>query len=376
MLKKEKKCENESFLKGKSGITLIALVITIIVLLILAGISISSIIGENGIVGKTQKAKIETRIGKIKEERDLWLADVDMDKQLNRNDAETLEELLNRLENENIISLEERKQIEINGYFTINSEDIIFISNGIESQEVIVTSSDDEILFKNTIKEINIVNEKEDYNNYQIMGISLDKDGEYITTGKLSGKSGDLEIIGDINDTNFKYILNNFMKGDEIFYCKVLIDEEEYLQELKVIQGDVVTYQEDFVGITYVGTTWNDEVDLDEKYIDGKAKYANTTTSSARIEFDYIGSNIELYLKTTPTTGYLQILFYKSGEEIPITSYRATDTDDGGEYVVNILEGLTDELENILYNVKITQGKESNVIYGHDFYVDAIKIYR
>lgn len=376
MLKKEKKCENESFVKGKSGITLIALVITIIVLLILAGISISSIIGENGIVEKTQKAKIETRIGKIKEERDLWLSDVDMDKQLNRNDAETLEELLNRLESENIISLEERKQIEINGYFTINSEDIIFIRNGIESQEVIVTSSDDEILFKNTIKEINIVNEKEDYNNYQIMGISLDKDGEYITTGKLSGKSGDLEIIGDINDTNFKYILNNFMKGDEIFYCKVLIDEQEYLQELKVIQGDVVTYQEDFVGITYVGTTWNDEVDLDEKYIDGKAKYANTTTSAARIEFDYIGSNIELYLKTTPTTGYLQILFYKSGEEIPITSYRATDTDDGGEYVVNILEGLTDELENILYNVKITQGKESNVIYGHDFYVDAIKIYR
>ena len=376
MLKKEKKCENESFVKGKSGITLIALVITIIVLLILAGISISSIIGENGIVEKTQKAKIETRIGKIKEERDLWLADVDMDKQLNRNDAETLEELLNRLESENIISLEERKQIEIKGYFTINSEDIIFIRNGIESQEVIVTSSDDEILFKNTIKEINIVNEKEDYNNYQIMGISLDKDGEYITTGKLSGKSGDLEIIGDINDTNFKYILNNFMKGDEIFYCKVRIDEQEYLQELKVIQGDVVTYQEDFVGITYVGTTGNDEVDLDEKYIDGKAKYANTTTSAARIEFDYIGSNIELYLKTTPTTGYLQILFYKSGEEIPITSYRATDTDDGGEYVVNILEGLTDELENILYNVKITQGKESNVIYGHDFYVDAIKIYR
>ena len=124
MLKKEKKCENESFVKGKSGITLIALVITIIVLLILAGISISSIIGENGIVEKTQKAKIETRIGKIKEERDLWLADVDMDKQLNRNDAETLEELLNRLESENIISLEERKQIEIKGYFTINSEDI------------------------------------------------------------------------------------------------------------------------------------------------------------------------------------------------------------------------------------------------------------
>ena len=57
------------------------------------------------------------------------------------------------------------------------------------------------------------------------------------------------------------------------------------------------------------------------------------------------------------------------------TSYRTTHTEEGEE-VVNILKGLTEELENNLYNVKITQGKESNVIYGHDFYVDAIKIYR
>ena len=39
------------------GITLIALVITIIVLLILAGISIATLMGENGIVEKAQKAK-------------------------------------------------------------------------------------------------------------------------------------------------------------------------------------------------------------------------------------------------------------------------------------------------------------------------------
>ena len=36
-------------IKGEKGITLIALVITIIVLLILAGVSISMLTGENGI---------------------------------------------------------------------------------------------------------------------------------------------------------------------------------------------------------------------------------------------------------------------------------------------------------------------------------------
>ena len=43
-------------LKNK-GITLIALVITIIVLLILAGVSLSMISGENGILSKAQQAK-------------------------------------------------------------------------------------------------------------------------------------------------------------------------------------------------------------------------------------------------------------------------------------------------------------------------------
>lgn len=49
------------------GITLIALVITVIVLLILAGISISALTGENGILSKSKKAKLETSHGAVKE---------------------------------------------------------------------------------------------------------------------------------------------------------------------------------------------------------------------------------------------------------------------------------------------------------------------
>lgn len=46
--------------KKQNGITLIALVITIIILLILAGVTISIVIDENGILGKSEKAKEET----------------------------------------------------------------------------------------------------------------------------------------------------------------------------------------------------------------------------------------------------------------------------------------------------------------------------
>ena len=47
-------------LKERKGITLIALVITIIVLLILAGVSIAMLTGENGILSQAAKAKNET----------------------------------------------------------------------------------------------------------------------------------------------------------------------------------------------------------------------------------------------------------------------------------------------------------------------------
>lgn len=47
-------------IKEKKGITLIALVVTIIVLLVLAGVSINMLTGQNGILKKTQEAKDKT----------------------------------------------------------------------------------------------------------------------------------------------------------------------------------------------------------------------------------------------------------------------------------------------------------------------------
>ena len=55
-------------LNKDNGITLIALVITIIVLLILAGTSIAMLIGENGIISQAQKASEQTEIAEAKEQ--------------------------------------------------------------------------------------------------------------------------------------------------------------------------------------------------------------------------------------------------------------------------------------------------------------------
>lgn len=53
------------------GITLIALIVTIVVLLILLGATVTMLIGQNGILARTQNAKFTTEISQIKEEWDL-----------------------------------------------------------------------------------------------------------------------------------------------------------------------------------------------------------------------------------------------------------------------------------------------------------------
>ena len=54
-----------------SGITLNALIVTIIILLVLAGISIAMISGENGILNKAKIAKEESNAGEIEEQNRL-----------------------------------------------------------------------------------------------------------------------------------------------------------------------------------------------------------------------------------------------------------------------------------------------------------------
>ena len=73
------KGEQMKSLKSKKGITLIALVITIIVLLILAGVSINAVIGENGIASKAKLAKQETVIAEDKEKINLAIAEYEME---------------------------------------------------------------------------------------------------------------------------------------------------------------------------------------------------------------------------------------------------------------------------------------------------------
>lgn len=60
-----------SIVKKQTGITLIALVVTIIVLIILAGVSIAMLVGENGIITQAQRAERETANATIASEEQM-----------------------------------------------------------------------------------------------------------------------------------------------------------------------------------------------------------------------------------------------------------------------------------------------------------------
>lgn len=57
--------------KEQKAITLIALVITIIVLIILAGVAINLTLGENGIFNRAKEAREKTALAELKEKADL-----------------------------------------------------------------------------------------------------------------------------------------------------------------------------------------------------------------------------------------------------------------------------------------------------------------
>ena len=115
-------------LKNKKGITLIALVVTIVVLLILAGVTISLLLDENGIIAKSKDARNANRAGAIKEEITLWKAE----KFAADNGAgshESMDDFLARLKTRGLISDEDIATIKDTKKLQVGKETIVFPSD-------------------------------------------------------------------------------------------------------------------------------------------------------------------------------------------------------------------------------------------------------
>ena len=100
-------------IKENKAITLIALVVTIVVLIILAGISISALTGDNSIINQAKVAKEDTEIASWEEQIDLAIIDAE---KKHRNP--TLEDVKEELKNKGVI--DDYSQVSEKGVITTN----------------------------------------------------------------------------------------------------------------------------------------------------------------------------------------------------------------------------------------------------------------
>lgn len=88
----------KKIIKNKQGITLIALVITIIILMILAGVLINITLGQNGIINKTQEAKIKHKKAQYYEEINIEILEEETERQINPKSEAFIVSLDNRIQ--------------------------------------------------------------------------------------------------------------------------------------------------------------------------------------------------------------------------------------------------------------------------------------
>lgn len=92
---------NHINIKDQSGITIVALIITIIILIILAGISIGSITNDNGIINQATNAKNEVQYQQWSEQIDTAIIDAE-----SKYANPTIEDVIQELKNKGVITNE------------------------------------------------------------------------------------------------------------------------------------------------------------------------------------------------------------------------------------------------------------------------------
>ena len=116
--------------RNDRGITLIALVISIIVMLILAGVSISVLSGDNGILKQATTAKTKTDIAGLKEQVEMAVVSYQSDN-IHNTKKLTVSEIVDKLKDDNIIDnnmtfmQNSSYKFSYNGYIKDNSGNIV-----------------------------------------------------------------------------------------------------------------------------------------------------------------------------------------------------------------------------------------------------------
>lgn len=301
-------------MKKNKGITLISLVITIIVLIILAGISITFIVGENGILYRTEEAKQKESEISAKERLELVLVDARIEKETNTS-YNSDDYLTKMLQEENI--LVNGDSVIVDDYkFLIDRENLIIIQE-LGEVKIKVSTQVQEYLGKN------------ENNKYIVSVFLLVESNTSLQSVVIENPDG---TTFDIKTEQEKLAKDMELELDEEYILTVITKGgKEHKEKIKIESIAKVKNIETHAGATYVDINLDvqtiEGVNLKYTYIVGENQTEELTTNTYTQEDLEEKTKYNIKVIVTDETGYFnqivvaevttqeKIYLYNNGEE-------------------------------------------------------------
>lgn len=226
-------------IKSKDGITIIALVVMIVVLLILAGIVIVGLTGDNGLINKSGEAKDETEKSALEEKIEIYRLDIQ------NGDKATLKE---RLVEDGLV---DESELDEKGIASLDDE-IIVISNfnGLKELSKNVENGEDyagKIIYMTN--DIDCMAEFNEETGELISGENFVPIGSSNSTIENEEKEGSIKHEFQGTFDGFGYEINNMYikKNETTDFCTALfgyIGENGIVKELTIANSYIHGYYE------------------------------------------------------------------------------------------------------------------------------------
>lgn len=317
------------------GITLIALVITIIVLLILAAVSIATLAGENGILTKAQKSAEEYKIQAAKEKIDLAI----MAYQVNKENTTLYDELI-KIEGLTYITPSNSKDgppytVIVDGYEFVIGEDLSVKYTGEKVDQNKYTPEIIDISYETgevyTLMMSITARTKDEAGLKQIIVSHKKTEGdtiqyENIKVEEVSGKEVTIQVEIPING---EYVIQVIGQNNQIAKKEVSIQNIEEGSILATIRSGEVT--DNHVTLTIRGENQGIPIQAMELYIAGeKVKTYQYQEEEMEQEETYLLENMEFY-KNIPC--YVKVR-NTNGKEVNSTTITVANT----KTIVNVTD--------------------------------------
>ena len=295
--------------KKETGITLIALVITIIVLLILASVGIAMLTGENGILNKASKSKEETLKAEAKEKLKLVLVELQADKATNSEYNDTT--YINQKIQENKMQIE-GDIVTVNGFkFTIDRS----VPKILEEAENGTGSVSAKDIAKNPTmyygKEVKYSTKR----NTSIASIGKIKNLRYLAdVDEELEEDGIKWKIFYSDENNIYLIASNYVKIDGDNYYKIFDTASQNLEYMNTKSnwnkyvGNCAEYAIGGPSLEMFANSWN------SKYPDNEITYSGNEKDGFTV-YKEIESKDDLYFNHKQKFFYGYLLASKSSSE-------------------------------------------------------------